>query len=390
MYNSQKLHLIGIICLHLLYSACNFKEASTQVDIADYQIEQIEVSSNTKREMPLSEFIQSISYVYLETKPESLIGEVSKVEISNGLYFIMDNNYTQSLTVFDSLGKFLYRLQQGRGKGEFADIDDFSIDESGGVLYILDTTGKRIHRYQMNDGQYLSSVPIIDYYQKMQILSDGNILLLRDGNSYESSPPPYQYNLICRIDSTGKWDKGWRLEPINPYLNVGDIVIASGSNKGQLITRQFSDTIYRYHDNEVSAAYLLDFKDNPLPPEFYFTNQQSFLTDKFFQNYTFFSGKALEIKDFLFVEYIAAAAYNYFIYDEVSKTGNTITWVNDIDGIPIFAFNLVHDNQLVRVLSSMEIDMLQQSNIDSSEKLKEIASHVNFDSNPVLMKLTLK
>ena len=385
----NKLHYYLLAVCLLLLGGCRSGGRSAASAIADQQMERITLQTATKTEMPLSRFAQSIHYTYLETTPESLVGGIDKLETAGGRYFIMDMDNTQSLTVFETTGAFRYRLRQGRGQGEFASLNDFSIDEAGGVLYILDATGKRIHRYRLDDGRYLSSLPVADYYQKMQILPDGYILLLRDGNNFESSSPPYQYNLICRIDSAGAWDKGWQLAPINPYLNIGQIAVTAAGNDDYLMSRAFSDTLYRYHGNEVVAAYLLEFEDNPLPAAFYRADQQDAFSE-FLGRHVYFGGNVKETADFMFIEYVDAQRGGLVLYDKQAKTGHAITLANDIDGVPISKFDFAGPNQVIAAIRPVELELLRphEADIDSTQ-FSEILQHTDANSNPVLAIITL-
>src|SRR5690606_3193498 len=73
--------------------------------------------------------------------------EVTKILYRDKKFFVLDKNVSVQLFVFDSAGKFIYKINNhGRGFGEYLSLDDFDIDESGNI-YIHDLQSRKIIIY---------------------------------------------------------------------------------------------------------------------------------------------------------------------------------------------------------------------------------------------------
>ncbi|MDR3095059.1 MAG: 6-bladed beta-propeller, partial [Bacteroidales bacterium] len=70
------------------------------------------------KELLLSEIASDVTYIPLETSPECLIGRIDKIISFDDKYYILDRQ-TESILVFDSTGKYLFKIAQiGNGPGE--------------------------------------------------------------------------------------------------------------------------------------------------------------------------------------------------------------------------------------------------------------------------------
>ena len=79
-------------------------------------------SFSRQKEVPLSQFVDKISYIPLETNPEALIPEVSYYEVTDEFVIVKTSaRGIQHILLFDrNTGKFIREIgKQGRGPGEF-------------------------------------------------------------------------------------------------------------------------------------------------------------------------------------------------------------------------------------------------------------------------------
>ena len=109
----------------------------------------------------LSEIASDIKYVRLETKAESVIGNVWNVKLSKGKIYVSDNKYT--ISIFSEDGKFIKKFSRvGRGPEEYVDISTFQVNDTDGGIEILDRSG-RIIRYDA-EGNFIEVIDKL--YQK--------------------------------------------------------------------------------------------------------------------------------------------------------------------------------------------------------------------------------
>jgi len=109
--------------------------------------------------------IDTLSYRYLplETKHESLFGEVMQILIDENYIFLLTGGEGQSVLVFDMEGRFLTRVSRsGRGPGEYGGSVEIDLDRKRKQILVYDQGGKKILRFGY-DGTYQSELSLPDY-----------------------------------------------------------------------------------------------------------------------------------------------------------------------------------------------------------------------------------
>ena len=92
----------------------------------------------------------------LETLQECLIGDITKIEVYNGMYYILDRQNQKLILAFDGIGKYIKRIGKvGSAPEEYPQIRDFTIDKINGRIIILSPPSV-IYVYDM-DGNFLLS-----------------------------------------------------------------------------------------------------------------------------------------------------------------------------------------------------------------------------------------
>lgn len=115
----------------LLTASC--KTRSAQVESA---IKTIDVAGAIGKGqiVPLSQIAESIEYIPLETKQNTLVDKISwhSIVYENNKFYI---KYNHSLFVFDNSGKFLFNFNRyGRGPQEYDHLSDFCIDPDDNII----------------------------------------------------------------------------------------------------------------------------------------------------------------------------------------------------------------------------------------------------------------
>lgn len=85
----------------------------------------------------LSQLIDSVVYIPLETSENCLIGRISKIVYSERCFYILDDT-ANCLFKFDESGRFLSKYDHvGKGPFEYIKLCDFNLDRTG-ACYVLD------------------------------------------------------------------------------------------------------------------------------------------------------------------------------------------------------------------------------------------------------------
>lgn len=111
----------------------------------------------------LSDFIENLTYIPLETNPDCLINGNPKVQLTKDYVIITT---TQECLLFDRNGSFLRKIgQYGRGPGEFRNTSG-TFDELSSTIYFNGWNGNFI-KYSL-DGKYIGSLSIPGYKDDLQ------------------------------------------------------------------------------------------------------------------------------------------------------------------------------------------------------------------------------
>ncbi len=167
----QKKYFLIVIILGVL--SC---KSTSKVENSDTQTLNVHFKETPKIILKLSSYIDSISYVKLETTPDNLIGEVYDVEFVNGKYYIYDQ-LTESFFIFNEQGKFVNKIhKKGQGPEEYLVIGTFDINPKDGSIHIFDEYKGKMIVYS-KDGKFLKNFSLKELVRDMAIFSDGTYLL---------------------------------------------------------------------------------------------------------------------------------------------------------------------------------------------------------------------
>ena len=100
----------------------------------------------------LSEFVDSICIVPLETNTENLIGEIGRTIFYDNKYYIKSTNGRQNakVYVFNQSGKFLFKIDsRGAGPGEYIEMRDFQILKDS-LLMTVSNGDYKTNLYDLN------------------------------------------------------------------------------------------------------------------------------------------------------------------------------------------------------------------------------------------------
>lgn len=180
---------ISIYCI-LLLTGCNKHTVKNDNTI------KVEISS--ARPMVLSELIESIIPIPLETVDESLVKYITQLKIHNGKFYI--NNHRRNVLVFDENGKYLWNTASRIGQGPEDYYYAFSIDiADDGLLSIYEGVSSRVREYDSSlrlKASYNLNAPDSTrsaLEMRMHVKIDKDLYLLRD--------PGYTYYYSVLQDS---------------------------------------------------------------------------------------------------------------------------------------------------------------------------------------------
>lgn len=218
----------------------------------------LELAKFKGKELVFTDILEGVELIPLETNEDYLIGEIDKIQIYNGFYFILDKRSAKSLFVFDENGKFKYSIKsQGKGPLEFIRPYDFTIDFDSNQLVIFDGKLSKLVFYEIGSGKPLKEKRL--YYRFHNIAYSGKGVFCfsshGDNNSHLSSIDKY---LLYMTDSTFKLKNKFLLEKRksnNNYYLRNDLTQISGVNYAP----RFKNKVFKVKDSTIYELYDISF-----------------------------------------------------------------------------------------------------------------------------------
>jgi len=148
--------ILSFLLIALLLCSCTTETKS------DLSVNEVELNEPYTDTLLLTEISTSISVVPLEAKAESLIGEISRIRVIDNRIYILDTYIRPGLYVFDIDGTHLFTLNQnGRGPGEFTNVQDFNVVQDKDRIIVFDRTQRKYSWFDI-DGNFIED-QLVEY-----------------------------------------------------------------------------------------------------------------------------------------------------------------------------------------------------------------------------------
>ncbi len=196
-----------------ILAACSFHTESNMNPIMKIE------NDNLFNDYKLSDIVDSIQIIPLETSDTCLIGDCTKVLVDNQNIYVSDR-FSRSLFVFDLNGKLKYSIKNiGKGPTEYLEIEDFCLLNNGNIA-ILDGSLKKIIFVNTSDLS-LTEQKVPFYCDAIEYLKEGYLVF--NGSSREDRIIIWNYEKKKRVNSFIKYDEKYNstktLKPLIKYKN---------------------------------------------------------------------------------------------------------------------------------------------------------------------------
>ena len=398
---------ILLLVIIIFFSACeanrtkkeSSRNLSESVDVRyPYKIDL--TKKYTERRLCLNE-IANIEYIALETKDDVLVDGVFGMAVFDSCIVVC--NFTKGdFLFFDRKGKFRNGFNRKGGSGEeYKRVYKWVFDNKNQEIFVYDNAMFKILVYYQT-GQFKREIrfPRNRWFEQLYNYDDNLLLaLIKDVSNYNLDIDPNNYVLISKkngetispvksVKKTVPTSFIWRSNGEDIYIKtpMGSII-----NEGEdfLLSDVSSDTIYLLKKNKQLTPFLVR------EPSVSGTNlpillQVSLKTDKYvFMDQTVYNIESKDMNDFfkgsktIGIDIIKNEIFEPYFYNKdfpYYKSFNKITSFSpeyigkNMGAKPIYAYILIE------ALKNGEL----------SGQLKQIASTLHEDDNPVLMVLKFK
>jgi len=394
----------------ILLIACN----TNKQGLTDLRYIDVAGAINNSRVVNLSEIADSIEYIPLETRKESLIGIIylDRIFFERKHIYITSNN--QSIIVFNKKGEYINTIyKEGRGPQEYQRIIEIDIDHVAGNMYIQGNN--QIFEYKCN-GDFVRKINFPESSKSDNI----RLLLFRNFSNYfiitSLIGHNSRYSAII-IDTTSNIIKKIEcpkeeLEYLKKFTSrrpsTTDQKIFRYGNTIRIINGHNQNIMSINEDLLIDTAFILNYgkydaknTKTPLKPDSPYLWQRlgAFESD----DYLFLMmhvGTLLKKPTIKLNAYGKEFNYNHSCSFFNKKTGKytfldqpipyQLGFNEDFEGGPAFWPKYVSaDNYMISIISAFEFKFFADKN-NVSQKYKDLADKLKESDNHILIKVKLK
>jgi hypothetical protein len=347
---------------------------------------------NLEEETPvcISDLFESIEVIQLETNEQCLIQTINNLIFYNNRYYILDERQ-QKLLCFDSVGKFLFKIdQRGQGPEEYVHINDINIDPYEQTLLLLEPWGN-LFTFDL-DGKFISKTKLpeeIIAYNEVHSLNRDTLIFI-SLNKY--SLVTYSKHTNSIIDKQYDDKKGCVFSPIGKTYRYNNQLFYSPTPTNNI--RNLSENTTFSWDfgkrnntqkqiNKIKKIVELgeDCPDMRKPIKEF----RNFVDDKTL-NYNILSNYESSRYKICVLDY-GTLKPRYVFFDK--QTGKANVFEKTTEGIQFFMYYFTGESIVVPELQAPFEHKFYDESILSEEQRKIINLRTD-DSNPLIIKYNLK
>ena len=361
-----------------------------QVDVDDFIIADVTKSYSDKKEIILQDFMD-VEYIALETNDEFVHqGFVQAI----GEDFILVKNRTQDgdIFVYDRTGKALRKInRRGEGNEEYSNILNITLDEDAGEIFINDIYKKKFYVYDLY-GNYKRTLIHKEsegslFYTEVFNYDKDNLIC------YDSYNEKIPFVLVSKQDGSitkeinvsfteKKHLRAMRTEGKNVFTVSPGPTRTIIPYKGNWILSEFSaDTMYTFLSDHILRPFIvrtppIQSMDPEVMIKLRLISDSYYFMEAVENKYNFDSNSGFSTTYFMY-DNKEKAFFGYTAYngDYSSKREIYMSSLRPVSH-EIESWQSIDAHQLVESLEKGEL---------KDGKLKEIATKLDEDSNPVIM-----
>jgi hypothetical protein len=354
---------------------------------------EVDVTKNYQKKEILIEDIANIEYVSLETNDDFLCDGRIDIVATTGKYIIVNNRRSNTILIYDRKGKALKKIDRKGGSGEeYSSTYIVVFDEKNEELYIYDILRRKISVYSL-DGKYMRGFHQQSdvQYSAMAIFND-TILICYDGY-IKKGKSKIPFELISK--QTGEKKQDIRI-PFEERLSIdykiydetSSIETVAGiptfpilSYKNSFILTELScDTVFMFTDTKNLIPVLVR------TPSIQKMNVQCFIIPNLITNRYFFMWSVKKEWNWDTQTGFPSVALMYDALDK--KIYECNLKCNHFEPFPrIHRNSNTDENVYVATIESFKV---KENEADLTGELRQIASTLTDDDNPVLMIMKFK
>lgn len=395
-------NFLYLIAFLLLGSACHPKKETKPAESGPLAISVKDFTPDAV--LKASTYFKRATVVPLETTERCLLTRLKKVVLYDDKLYVSDEKNKAGVFCFDLEGKLLRIIgNQGSGPHDHASLNDFSLDEESGLIYLNDRTRQRILVFT-KDGEFVKSIALDTDCMKAEVC--GGLLYLATTN-YEAGKYDVEIKTLNGETTARYFPSLAGKSPVTPQLMKAHGNIYYYPNQSQ-------DSFYCITKNGPSLLFYADYGKHAIGPavwdqitDFEYSMNNPLWLTKYNNKYIAGFSTVLVFKDLIVFDFVFQANNGWKVFYE-KTTGKTSVVLNFIDDLSYFGFvSLVSqtDHQLICARETPDIEfqiksirenLVAKKYVTPDEaqegiaRLKKLAARLPEESNPVVVIYDLK
>lgn len=373
--------ILAVILLVVLAGCGENKQSNDDLITVDLS------KSYPKKEMHLQDFMD-VDYVALETTDEFLTQGLVR-DVGKEYILVTNMNTDGDIFLFDrNTGKGVRKInRQGQGAEEYARIIEIVLDESNGEIFVM-SQGNRILVYDLN-GEFKRSLNVDREVSAMYDYDKHNLISYDMSDYYNKGKERSKsYHLIIsKQDGSITREIYIPFKTINsPIVNDGENFVAGYfyeirlSNNQCTLMDTSADTLYNYAPDGTLTPFIVRTPSaDTMQPEIFL--YMGIHTDRYYfmqtvkNVFNFESGNGF-YTDQLMYDKEEKAIYQVDVYNDDYAEKRTV-------GVTARSVNREIED-VTSLNASRLVEVYKKGQLKEG-KLKEIASRLDEDDNPVIM-----
>lgn len=381
----------------LLFLGIILASSCSQDEVQDANITPIDINPDLSNRINFIDLVDSLYLIPLETKDDNALGVLNKIELDQHSFYILDysGGPIQAYTKKGDFRHYIGRL--GRGEGEYNELKDFFLTNSG--IGLLDF--KKVIHYSYS-GEYQNSINLDVLSSRVQPIGEDLFMHYISNGVAVDNTSSYLY--LSSSDMKAKdffINKGEYTDKFTMDMNV-----FAPTEDGLRIRTDMSDIIYTYNlleeNNQLTPTYMLNF-GKYFPDDAFFRTTYQLDPISFFEEYRkkyIYFPRYRESGYFFCISYFLNEANDPFF--SIYSKKNSVTYdfkVADSDPFTYF-FNRIMCNDgewFISAISAMDLihaaDLLKNKDQNTprfSNDIVALSERLEISDNPVLVAIRFK
>ena len=209
----------------------------------------------------MSDYLEVVKIVPLETTKKSLLGRIYQVHVNNEEILVWDRSINK-LLLFDTEGNFKTQIgSEGRGPKEYISISDISVKNTHDTIGIYDSKGHKILLFN-NKNEFYGDFKVNSYFQSFDIWKDKQIVLYN--RIVTRFPKDSKISNFCVYSFDGKLlhdDIFYTHEEMTQTLFLRKNNLHQLEDGSLTLQRYLNDTVFKYNGKYLEPRLFFDFSD---------------------------------------------------------------------------------------------------------------------------------